>query len=80
MPRERKEGIVPYQFDLDEDLHRRGTELANQNGVSIAQFMRMAYEEFVNRPIEQSMKLLREHKSRQTETAAVSRMTPRRSK
>lgn len=67
MPEKEDEATVPYQFELPVELHRRGTKKAAENGLAIAPFMRMAYEQFVERPIEDSMALLRKHNNPQAE-------------
>lgn len=54
----------PYQFFLPADLKEQGIRKSEENGVPIAQFMKMAWEQFVDRPIEESMKLLQTHKRR----------------
>lgn len=65
MPRNRDSTkTVPYQFEVPVELHRKGKAKAQEFGVDIAPFMRMAYKQFVDRPIEVSMKRLARHNKR----------------
>lgn len=64
----------PYQLYIPEALFRKGREKADINGIPIAPFLLMAYQNFVDRPIEESHKLLREfneQKSAQATTPTV---------
>lgn len=64
MPRSEDSDNVPYQFELPRETHAKGMQKASDNGLDVAPFMRMAFEEFADRPIEESMRMLREHKDR----------------
>lgn len=55
---------VPFQFEVPVEMHRRVTEKARENGLSIAPFMRAAFDQFAERPIEESMALLKKHNER----------------
>lgn len=55
----------PYQFYLPLSLKRKGMRKAKVNKIPIAPFMQMAFEQFLNRPIEESLKRLRAHQLNQ---------------
>lgn len=51
----------PYQFYMPERLKKRGLKKAQAHGVHISKFMQMAWEQFVDRPIEDSIRRLTDH-------------------
>ena len=53
---------IPYQFYLPKTLKKQGMRKAEENNIPIAPFMEMAWEQFVDRPIEKSLRLLKVHK------------------
>lgn len=80
MPRTRKEGTSAYQFEMPEETHAAGSEKAKTYGFNLAALMRMHYEEFISRPIEDSMKMMREHNEAKQATTNGHRPTKRRPK
>jgi hypothetical protein len=61
MPRKRRDDQSAYQFEMEAQLHTAGSEKARKYGFNLAALMRMHYEQFVDRPIEDSMRMLREY-------------------
>lgn len=56
---------TPYQFLLPRTLKEEGLRKAESNGgIDIAPFMRMAWEQFVETPIDELMNKLKAHKRR----------------
>lgn len=55
---------APYQFYLEPSLKAKGKKKAEENNVALAPFMVMAWEQFLDRPIEESMRLLKAHNNR----------------
>lgn len=55
---------APYQFYLEPSLKAKGKHKAKENNVTLAPFMTMAWEQFLERPIEESMRLLKAHQQR----------------
>jgi hypothetical protein len=55
---------APYQFYLEPSLKAAGKQKSEEHSVPIAPFMVMAWELFLDRPIEESMKLLKAHNDR----------------
>lgn len=54
----------PYQFYLEPSLKAKGIKKSKENNVPIAPFMVMCWEQFIDRPIEDSMRLLRVHNAK----------------
>lgn len=56
---------TPYQFLLPTSLKVEGLRKAADNGgIDIAPFMRMAWEQFIEMPIDELMNKLKAHKRR----------------
>lgn len=72
---------VPYQFWMPDDLHAEAMEKSGSAGLDLSTFMRVAVEQFVNRPLAESVALLEKHnkqRKQQQEKKNVSRR-PRKS-
>ncbi len=54
---------VPYQFYLPEALRKKAIRKLGSSGMDLASFMRMSVEQFVERPLVDSMALLEKHHS-----------------
>jgi hypothetical protein len=59
MPRKRKAGTSAYQFEMPDETHKEGADKSKKYGFNLAALMRMHYQEFIDRPIEDSMAMLR---------------------
>lgn len=49
---------VPYQFEMPADMHDAGLKKSRGFGLSMAQFMRIAWQDFIDRPAHESLNLL----------------------
>jgi hypothetical protein len=56
--------MSPYQVSIPAILRNAAVKKARANGTNVSLFVRMAIEQFVNDPIEESMDRLRVHKER----------------
>jgi hypothetical protein len=56
-----KQETVPYQFEVPVDLHAAVMDKSKQYGVALAPFMRMAFEQFLDREVSVSLDKLQEH-------------------
>jgi hypothetical protein len=61
-----KDESKPFQFYLPQSLRVKGLDIASKSGVPMSQFMLMAWEQFCNRPIEESLRRLRVHKKKKS--------------
>lgn len=59
--------VKPYQFYLPSRIHAQGIRKAEENEIAIAPFMKMAWEQFIDKPIEELMRMLKAHKRKQKE-------------
>lgn len=55
---------APYQFYMEPSLKEAGKKKSQECSVPIAPFMVMAWEQFLDRPIEESIRLLKAHNIR----------------
>lgn len=53
--------MKPLQFEMPIRLHRRAMHKVQKYGVALAPYLRMATEQFVERPIAESMEILDDH-------------------
>jgi hypothetical protein len=72
MPENRDGAKKPYQFEIPTALKDKAVRKAKMNGFSIAELMRMHIAEFVDRPIEQSVEMLRNFNQRNRPKAKAS--------
>ena len=59
-----RENGVPYQFWVDKKVHADAMAKIGPTGQDLASIMRMAVEQFVERPIDESMAMLEAHAKR----------------
>ena len=78
MPQKRnKDKRVPYQFEVPAEIHKAGKLKSELNGVDIAPFMRMAFEQFVTTPIDKLLQGLRKHNEGKKRITVLRKKRPR---
>ena len=50
--------FLPYQFDMPVEMKRLGTEKARTYGINLATLFRIHWQQFIDRPIEDSLKMI----------------------
>jgi hypothetical protein len=60
------EGRRPYQFWVDKAVKEQALHMLGPSGTDLSAFMRMAMEQFVERPVAESLALLTKHNTRHT--------------
>lgn len=64
---------VPYQFEVPLGLREEAVNKAKECNTSVAPFMRMAMELFLDRPIQESQELLRKHNASKNQRPQIER-------
>lgn len=59
-----RENGVPYQFWMSKKVHKKAMEKIGPSGYDLSSLMRMAVEQFVERPLAESIDMLEAHNKR----------------
>lgn len=59
-----EEKVVPYQFTVSERVRDAVMEKAKKSGFKIAPLMKVHFEQFLERPVSESLEIIEKHNNK----------------